>query len=187
MTAAGSTSASGFTHVSDELIYDGHVIRVVNGVFTTPDGERIERDIVRHPGAVGVVALDGDEVVLVRQYRAALHAELLEIPAGKRDVAGEPPTVTAVRELEEEVGLRPHTIEALSGMHCSVGFCDEYIHLFLATDLETVPVDHDGPEEQHMDVERWSLDDVDAALRDGRITDAKTMVALHTVLRRLGR
>ena len=187
MTTDGSTSASGFTHVGDELIYDGFVIEVVNGVFTTPEGERIERDIVRHPGAVGVVALDGDEVVLVRQYRAAIHGDLLEIPAGKRDVAGEPPEVTAVRELEEEVGLRPATIESLGGMHCSVGFCDEYIHLFLATDFEAVPVDHDGPEERHMTIERWSLDEVAAGLSDGRITDAKSLVALGAVLRRLGR
>ena len=187
MTTDGSTSASGFTHVGDELIYDGFVIEVVNGVFTTPEGERIERDIVRHPGAVGVVALDGEEVVLVRQYRAAIHDDLLEIPAGKCDVAGEPPEVTAVRELEEEVGLRPATIESLGGMHCSVGFCDEYIHLFLATDFEAVPVDHDGPEEQHMTIERWSLDEIVAGLSDGRITDAKSLVALGAVLRRLGR
>jgi len=106
------TSVSGFTHVADELIYDGFVIDVVNGVFTTPEGERIHRDIVRHPGAVGVVALDGDEVVFVRQYRPAIDDELLEIPAGKRDIEGEPPERTAVRELEEEVGLRPATISA---------------------------------------------------------------------------
>lgn len=187
MTTGGSTSASGFTHVGDELIYDGFVIEVVNGVFTTPEGERIERDIVRHPGAVGVVALDGDEVVLVRQYRAAIHNDLLEIPAGKCDVEGEPPEVTAVRELEEEVGLRPATIESLGGMHCSVGFCDEYIHLFLATDFESVPVDHDGPEERHMTIERWSLDEIAAGLSDGRITDAKSLVALGAVLRRLDR
>lgn len=187
MSGTGSTSASGFTHLGDELIYDGFVITVVNGVFTTPDGERIERDIVRHPGAVAVVALDGDDVVLVRQYRAALHADLLELPAGKRDVEGEEPEITAVRELEEEVGLRPRTIEFLTGMHCSVGFCDEYVHIFLATDFESVPVDHDGPEEQHMTVERLPLDDVGAALTDGRITDAKTMVGLAAVLRRLDR
>ena len=182
-----STSVSGFTHVADELIYDGFVIDVVNGVFTTPEGERIHRDIVRHPGAVGVVALDGDEVVLVRQYRPAIDDELLEIPAGKRDIEGEPPERTAVRELEEEVGLRPATIERLGGMYCSVGFCDEYIHLFLATDLEPVPSKHDGPEERHMAVERWSLDEIAAGLSDGRITDAKSLVALGAVLRRLGR
>lgn len=187
MTTVGSTASSGFTHEGDEAIYDGHVIRVVNGVFTTPEGERIERDIVRHPGAVAVVAIDGDVVVLVRQYRAALHTELLELPAGKRDVAGEPPETTAVRELEEEVGLRPRAIEFLTGMHCSVGFCDEYVHIFLATDFEPVPVDHDGPEERHMTIERLPLDDVPAALADGRITDAKTMVGLGAVLRHLGR
>ena len=187
MSTVGSTSASGFTHLADEEIYDGFVIQVVNGVFTTPEGDRIERDIVRHPGAVAVVAVDGDDVVLVRQYRAALHTELLELPAGKRDVDGEAPEVTAVRELEEEVGLRPGSIEFLTGMHCSVGFCDEYVHIFYATDFEAVPVDHDGPEERHMTIERLPLDDLAAALADGRITDAKTMVGLGAVLRHLGR
>lgn len=187
MSEVGSTSASGFTHLGEEEIYDGFVIRLVNGVFTTPEGERIERDIVRHPGAVAVVAVDGDEVVLVRQYRAALHTELLEIPAGKRDIDGEPPEVTAAREMEEEVGLRPRSLEFLTGMHCSVGFCDEYVHIYYATDFEPVPVHHDGPEERHMTVERLPLTDVPAALTDGRITDAKTMVGLGAVLRHLGR
>lgn len=187
MSGPDPAQGSGFVHVEDELIYDGFVIRVVNGIFETPDGDRIERDLVRHPGAVGVVALDGDEVVLVRQYRAAIDAELLEIPAGKRDVPGERPEVTAARELEEEVGLRPRVLERLAGMYCSVGFCDEYLHLYLATDFEEVPVHHDGPEERHMTVERWTLDDVAAGLVDGRISDAKSMVALHAVLRRFGR
>ena len=187
MSDIGSTSASGFTFVGEREIHDGFVIRVVEGEFETPEGDRVHRDIVRHPGAVAVVAIDGDEVVLVRQYRAALHVDLLELPAGKRDVAGEDPAVTAARELEEEVGLRPLDLEFLTGLHCSVGFCDEYVHIFLATAFEPVPVDHDGPEEAHMTIERWSLDEAAAGLADGRITDAKTLIGLHAALRRLGR
>ena len=89
--------------------------------------------------------------------------------------------------MEEEVGLRPRSIDFLAGMHCSVGFCDEYVHIFLATDFESVPVEHDGPEEQHMTIERLPLAEVPSALGDGRITDAKTMVGLGAVLRHLGR
>ena len=187
MIEPGSTSASGFTFVGERAIYDGFVIRVVEGEFETPEGDRVLRDVVRHPGAVAVVAIDGDEVVLVRQYRAALHTDLLELPAGKRDVDGEPPEITAARELEEEVGLRPLDLEFLTGLHCSVGFCDEYVHIFLATQFESVPVEHDGPEEAHMTIERWSLDDASAGLADGRISDAKTLIGLHAALRRLGR
>ena len=187
MIEPGSTSASGFTFIGERLLHEGYVISVGQGEFETPEGERITRDIVHHPGAVAVVAIDGDEVILVRQYRAALHADVVEIPAGKRDVAGEPPEVTAVRELEEEVGLRPIDLQPLTGFHNSVGFCDEYVHVFLATEFETVPVDHDGPEEAHMTIERWSLDDAEAGLSNGQITDAKTLIGLHAALRRLGR
>ncbi|MEM9467424.1 MAG: NUDIX hydrolase [Actinomycetota bacterium] len=187
MTEPGSTSASGFTFIGEREIYDGFVIRVVDGEFETPEGERVRRDIVRHPGAVAVVAIDGDEVVLVRQYRAALHVDLVELPAGKRDIDGEPPEITAARELEEEVGLRPLDLVFLTGLHCSVGFCDEYVHIYLATEFEAVPVEHDGPEEAHMAIERWPLSDAAAALDDGRITDAKTLIGLHAALRRLGR
>lgn len=187
MTQPGSTSPSGFTFIGEQELYDGHVISVVDGEFETPEGERIHREIVRHPGAVAVVAIDGDEVVLVRQYRAALHTDLLELPAGKRDVAGEAPEITAGRELEEEVGLRPLAVEFLTGLHCSVGFCDEYVHIFLATEFEAVAVEPDGPEEANMTIERWSLDDCEAGIADGRITDAKTLIGLHAALRRLGR
>ena len=187
MIEPGSTSASGFTFLGEREIHQGYVIQVTEGTFETPEGDRMTRDIVRHPGAVAVVAIDGDAVVLVRQYRAALHADLVEIPAGKCDVDGEAPAVTAARELEEEVGLRPLDLEFLVGMHNSVGFCDEYVHIFVATDFEVVPVEHDGPEEAHMAIERWHLDDAAAALADGRITDAKTLVGLHAALRRLGR
>ena len=187
MIEPGSTSASGFTFIGERVLHEGYVISLAEGEFETPEGERMTRDIVHHPGAVAVVAIDADEVILVRQYRAALHDDLLEIPAGKRDIAGEPPELTAARELEEEVGLRPTNLEPLAGFHNSVGFCDEFVHIYLATDFETVPVDHDGPEEAHMTIERWSLDDVAAGLSDGRITDAKTLIGLHAALRRLGR
>lgn len=187
MNEPGSTSASGFTYIGERVLHDGFVISVAEGEFETPEGERVTRDIVHHPGAVAIVAIDDDQVVLVRQYRAALHTDLVEIPAGKRDVDGEPPALTAARELEEEVGLRPLDLEFLAGMHNSVGFCDEYVHIFLATRFDVVPVAHDGPEEAHMTIERWSLDDAISSVLDGRITDAKSQVGILAAARRLGR
>lgn len=187
MTIPGSRSESGFRFVGEREIHDGYVIRLVEGEFETPDGHTMMRDIVRHPGAVGVVAVDDDDTILVRQYRAPIHTEILEIPAGRRDVEGEPPELTARRELVEEVGLQAGSMVPIGGFHNSVGFCDEYIHLFLATDLSSVPTDHDGPEEAHMTVERMALADVAAAIDDGTISDAKTVIGLLAALRHLGR
>jgi ADP-ribose diphosphatase len=187
VTEPGPRSASGFRRLREREIHDGFVITLVEGEFETPDGEVIVRDIVRHPGAVSVVPVDGDEIVLVRQYRAAVEKDLLEIPAGKRDVAGEPPVETARRELAEEVGFSADELVPLATFYNSVGFSDEYSHVFLATDLRPVPLDRQGPEEAHMTIERIAIDDVAAAIADGRIEDAKTVIGLLAALRHLGR
>ena len=134
-----------------------------------------------------MVPVDGDEIVFVRQYRAAVHKELLEIPAGKRDVVGEPPEQTAVRELEEEVGFTTDSVVKLARFFNSVGFSDEESHVFLATDLRPVPSDRQGPEEAHMTIERVPLDEVADWVADGRIEDAKTVIGVLAALRHLGR
>lgn len=188
MTEPGPRSASGFRRLSERRVHEGWAIDVVVADFETPEGEVVGRDIVRHPGAVSVVPLDGDDVVLVRQYRAAVEDDLLEIPAGKRDVPGEAPERTALRELAEEVGLTTSApLVPLAAFYNSVGFSDEYSYVFLATDLESVPHDRQGPEEQHMTIERWPLDAVADGIADGRIKDAKTVIGLLAALRHLGR
>lgn len=180
--------AEGFARGAERLVHQGHVISLAVGTFTSPEGSTFERDVVHHPGAVSIVPLlDDGRVVLVRQYRAALDAQLLEIPAGKRDVADEPPEVTAARELEEEVGLRAGRLELLAEFHNSPGFSDEHSFTFLATGLTEVAHDRQGPEEQHLTIERVSIDDVPDLIADGRLTDAKTIIGLLLALRRLGR
>lgn len=180
--------AAGFARGPERLVHAGHVISLAIGSFTAPDGTTFEREVVHHPGAVSVVPLLGDgSVVLVRQYRAALDDLLLEIPAGKRDVADEPPEVTAARELEEEVGRRAGRLELLAEFHNSPGFCDEHSHVFLATELTDVPVDRQGVEEQHLTIEVVPLDDVPAMIADGRLRDAKTIIGLLLALRHVGR
>ena len=176
-----------FRQTEERLIYEGAVITVKQGTFEGPDGAPFARDIVRHPGAVAVVAVDDGDVFLVNQYRACLDANLWEIPAGKRDVADEPPEVTAARELEEEVGLRAGSIELLINIHHSPGFCDEYGHIFLATELEAVPQALEGPEEQHMVVARVPMAAAVEMAMDGRVTDAKSVAAILAAARRLGR
>jgi len=183
---AGSTERPVFRPLDERVIERGTVITFCRGEFEGPTGERFERDIVRHPGAVAAVALDGDDVFLVRQYRAALDADLWEIPAGKRDIADEPPETTALRELEEEIGMRAASLEPLLTIHHSPGFCDEIGYIYLATELTAVPQRLEGPEEQEMEVARLPLLEAVAMATDGRITDAKSVAAILAAARKVG-
>jgi len=179
--------SQGFRKVGEREIHRGYVISVGAGSFVGPDGEPFSRDIVHHPGAVSVVPVfDDATVVLVRQYRAALDAFLLEIPAGKRDVADERPEITAHRELVEEVGLRAGRLEKLCEFYNSPGFCDEWSHVFLARELGEAAAEAQGIEEQHMSIERVALADVPAMILAGELRDAKTIIGLLMARERLG-
>ncbi len=169
-----------FRPVSEEPVYSSSLLRVYAARFEGPGGAHFTRDVVRHPGAVIVVPLDeaSGEVVLVRQYRAPLDSELLEVPAGKRDVVGEPTEVTAARELEEEAGLQAGRMELIGHFYNSPGFSDEETWCYLARDLRQVPDGRQGIEEQHMTVERHLMSEVLAMVRRGDIVDAKTIVGL---------
>ncbi len=175
-----------FTKLGEATIHAGGIITLATGTFEAPDGERFERDIVHHPGAVSVVPLiDDGRVVLVRQFRAAVDDELLEIPAGKRDVADEPPDATAHRELVEEIGYRAGRLELLGRFYNSPGFADELSFTFLARDLEHVGASTVGPEEQHMTIETVHLDDVPDLIAAGELVDAKTIIGLLLTRERL--
>jgi ADP-ribose pyrophosphatase len=144
-------------------------------------GERFSRLVVHHPGAVVAVPVErgGEHVLLVRQFRVATGGELLEVVAGKRDVEGEEPEVTAHRELHEEIGRRPSRLVKLCEFFNSPGFCDEYTHLFAALDLEELDAPAAvNPEERAMTVERVRLADVDDLVASGRIVDAKSIIGL---------
>ena len=154
------------------------MISVVTAEFEAPDGTRFEREIVRHPGAVSVVpVIDGDAIV-VRQFRAPVGGEVLEIPAGKRDIDGESTEVTARRELEEEVGMRAGRLDKLAELHMTPGFSDEVMTIYMARDLEPCPTSVQGPEESYMSVERVALADVPALIAAGEIADAKSIIGL---------
>jgi ADP-ribose pyrophosphatase len=150
-----------------------------------PGGEHHVREVVHHPGAVAALPWHDDgTITLVRQYRAALDTEVWEIPAGLRDVAGEPTELTASRELVEEAGLRAGQLEHLVTFHNSPGFSDEAVFVYLASDLTEVPDDRQSPEEEHMTQTRVSLAEALAMVDDGRITDAKTVIGLLALARR---
>jgi ADP-ribose pyrophosphatase len=155
---------------------------VVEETFRHEDGEDSTREIVRHQGAVGVVAHDGERIYLVRQPREAIGVpDLLEIPAGKLDVDGESPLQTARRELAEEIGQEAEHWEAVISYFPSSGYTDEVVHVFAATDLHPSDVKPDPHE--RIEVVRWPLDDLDGAIQESR--DAKTIVGLQWLKLRL--
>jgi ADP-ribose pyrophosphatase len=177
----------GFRKLSEREIWSGRVVSVAEGTYEAPDGSTFTREIVHHPGAVAVVPVldDGRTALLVRQYRAALDAMVLELPAGKLDVDGEDPEAAAVRELAEEIGRKPTTIEELGRFFNTPGFCDERGILYLATGLVEVPSAAQGPEETHMTVEEVDLDEVPAMVEAGDLSDGKSIIGLFLARERL--
>jgi len=152
---------------------------VVNATFVAPDGTEFTRDVVRHPGAVAVVPVTANRsVLLVRQYRGPLDRELLEIPAGTRDVDGEPPETTARRELEEEAGVRAGRVQLLATIFNSPGFCDEETLIYLADQLEPGEALRHGEEERFLEVVEVPLDSVEDMVASGQLADAQTVIGV---------
>lgn len=181
---------SGFRHLGDTDVHQGYVWKVVTGEFEAPDGERFRRDFVRSPGAVGVVPLVFDaeglaSVVLVRQYRPPFDGHEIEIPAGMRDVPGEPPIETGRRELVEEAGLEAGTMVPLVETLSSPGLTDSVCTIYLATDCCVVEHAREGPEEREMELLHLPLDDALALIDRGEIRDSKTVAGLLAADRRL--
>jgi ADP-ribose pyrophosphatase len=146
-----------------------------------PDGEAAQRVVVRHSGAVAVVPVLNDRktAVLVRQYRAAAGRELLEVPAGKRDVDGEAPEATAAREMQEEVGYSSEQIVKLGEFFNAPGSSDEYSHAYVALDaVERGGTEPTSLEEQHMAIERIALADIELLVAQRRLVDAKSIIGL---------
>jgi ADP-ribose pyrophosphatase len=177
--------SSRFERTGSETLYEGPMFAVRRDRYRHEDGEEVTREIVSHPGAVGVVVLDGDRLWLVRQPREAVDSpDMLEIPAGKLDEDGEDPRQTAERELAEEIGKRAERWEALGAYHSSVGFTDEVVHLYLATGISDVDERPEVEEDERIDVEVRPLSELDAILAE--TTDAKTLIALLKLRERLG-
>jgi 8-oxo-dGTP pyrophosphatase MutT (NUDIX family) len=178
--------SSRFEKTGSETVYEGGFFTVRKDAFRHEDGEEVSRDIVSHPGAVGVVVLDGEDLWFVRQPREAIGSpDFLEIPAGKLDEEGESPLETGKRELAEEIGKRAEHWESLGSFFTSPGFTDEQVHLFLATEISDVDerpqVDHD----ERIDVEVRPLTDLDQILAETQ--DSKTLIALSRLRDRLSR
>ena len=168
--------------LASETVYEGRVISLERATVAMPGGGDSVREIVRHPGAVAVVALDdADRVVMVRQYRHPFGEHLWELPAGLRDADGEPPLRTAQRELAEEALLSAARWSLLATSYNSPGFCDEQVLIYLAEELtvadrpEGFVVEH---EELDMTVERVPLSDAVQRVFDGDIRNASAVIGL---------
>lgn len=162
--------------------WTGRRIRVRVDEVQRSDGHRTTREVVEHPGAVAMLAWDGTRIAMVRQWRHATGGELLEIPAGTLE-PDEAPAETARRELAEEVGLAAARWEDGPRFYTAPGFCDELMHLFLATDLREAPGQADADE--LLEPSWLTLDEALAALDDGRVRDAKTIAGVLWLRRRL--
>lgn len=170
---------SGFRHLSDQEIAQLARVRVVQATFEAPDGSTFVRDVIRNEAVVAVVPVHDDGMVtMVRQYRGPIDSDLLEIPAGLCDVAGEDPVETAVRELEEEAGLVAEHWELVAAYYPSAGFSDQFVRMYLATGLTQVDQRLQGIEEEHLTVERVPLDEAGEMIADGRLRDSKSMIGL---------
>lgn len=148
------------------------------------DGHRTTREVVEHPGAVAMLAWDGERLAMVTQWRHATGQALLEIPAGTLE-PDELPITTAQRELAEEVGLAAGRWEEGPRFFTAPGFCTELMHVFLATEL--TPAEADGDEDEQIEASWVTLPDALTAVDDGTIKDAKTIAAVGWLARRLNR
>ena len=176
----------GFRRVSEEELLRAWLFRVDRLDLLDPDGKPFDRFVVRHPGAVTMVPVHDDgRVTLVRQYRAAVDALVLEIPAGTRDKDGEEPEATARRELAEEAGLEAADWELLIATWNTPGVSDQRTLLYLATGLTSVSARPQGVEEGYMTVETIHLDDVEALVADGSLRDETTVLGLYMARQRL--
>jgi ADP-ribose pyrophosphatase len=167
------------TRLSSKLIYDGNLLKVHEDQSRLPDGSTARREWIKHPGACAIVPIfENGDTVLLRQYRYGPAKMFWEVPAGKID-PGEPIDDTARRELLEETGLDAREIQKIGHFYPAIGFCDEIIHIFIATGLSLLKSNTD--EDEFVETVRMPLAQAFAMLDDGSIEDGKTCVVLQKV------
>ena len=161
--------------LSSEVKFDGKLIKLTYDIADV-NGKEAWREVVHHPGARAVVAIDEDNrIIMEKQFRYALNDYLLEIPAGKLD-AGEDPLVCAKRELEEETGIIASEWISLGTIATSPGFCNEVIHLYVAKGLSKGEIHWD--EDEYVEVERYRFDELLQRIKEEKIKDSKSLSAL---------
>ena len=168
--------------LSSQRIHEGRIINLREDTVSLPSGREGKREIVEHRGAVCIVPILNDgSVVMVRQYRKPAEKELLEIPAGGLE-KGEDIQASAERELKEECGLTAARITPLFSMFLAPGYSTELIHCFLAEEMQQGEAEPD--EDENLQIEKYSLEELLPMIYDGRIQDAKTIAALLALYHR---
>lgn len=163
--------------INRELAYTGTILKMYKDTIQTPDGHTAQWDFIAHKGAAAVVpVLPDGRIIMVRQYRNALDRMTLEIPAGARNFPEEPTIDCATREVEEETGYAAGKMEKLITLRTAIAYCDELIDVYLATDLTKTEQHLD--EDEFIDVEYYTLDQLQSMIFDGTIQDAKTVASL---------
>ncbi|MGG0657770.1 NUDIX domain-containing protein [Rummeliibacillus pycnus] len=167
--------------ISTKHIFDGRVIKVQVDQVTLPNGKTATRELVKHPGAVGIIPITSEgKIVMVEQFRKPLERSIIEIPAGKLE-AGEKPELTAIRELEEETGYGAMELEFIQSFATSPGFANEVIHLFAARNLFKIAQPASLDEDEFVELLEVSVEEAEQLVKDQRIFDAKTILAIMWV------
>ncbi|OCB93947.1 ADP-ribose diphosphatase [Bacillus amyloliquefaciens] len=165
--------------LAKKKLYDGKVIDLYLEDVELPNGKTSKREIVKHPGAVAVLAVTEEgKIILVNQFRKPLERTIVEIPAGKLE-KGEEPEHTALRELEEETGYTAETLTKITAFYTSPGFADEIVHLFLAEGLSPLKEKRELDEDEFVEVMQVTLDEAVKLTEERRVYDAKTAYAIQ--------
>jgi ADP-ribose pyrophosphatase len=167
--------------ISTEQIFSGKVISLQVEEVELPNGKQSKREIIKHPGAVAILALtDDNKIVMVEQYRKALERTIIEIPAGKLE-QGEKPEVCALRELEEETGYECAKLDWLISFYTSPGFADELVHLYIATGLRQKQDAAATDEDEFVNVVEVTVEEALDLIKEQKIYDAKTAYAVQYI------
>lgn len=169
--------AEEFERVKRELIHKGNIIDLFADYVKLPDGKIVKWDFIKHNGAAAIIPVTNNgEILMVKQYRNAIDRYTLEIPAGGLDTIDEPMIACAKRELEEETGFKSENLKFLISLRTTVAFCDERIDIYVATNL--IPSRQNLDEDEYVDVEAYTIDELCNMIFEGKIQDAKTISAL---------
>lgn len=178
--------AEEFKRLKRELVAKGHIFDYYHDTMQIPNGNIAVWDFIEHKGAAAMVAVREDgKLLMVRQYRNALERETLEIPAGGLNGADEPTDLAAARELEEETGYRCEHPELLLSIRTTVAFCNEKIDIYVARNL--IPSTQHLDEDEYINVEAYSLDELTDMIYSGKLQDSKTVCAILAYARKYGK